>query len=129
MMLEEGNYTRQLYTDGRPLPKDPQPSWFGYSIGRWQGDKFIVETNGFNDWILDAAGRPRSEAMHMTERYRRRDFGHMDVDITFDDPTLYTHPFSIHFVDEVQPDTDILENFCVENEKDLQHVKAASRNP
>jgi hypothetical protein len=124
MMLEEGNFTRQIYADARPLPKDPQPSWFGYSIGRWQGDTFVVETNGLNDRMpIDAVGHPRSEAMRITERYRRRDFGHMDVEVTFDDPTLYTHPFSIHFVDELQPDTDILENFCAENEKDARHLK------
>jgi hypothetical protein len=71
---------------------------------------------------IDVAGHPRSETIRITKRYRRRDFGHMDVEVTFDDPTLYTHPFSIHFVDELQPDTDILENFCAENEKDAKHM-------
>jgi hypothetical protein len=123
MMLEEGNFTRQIYTDGRPLPKDPQPSWFGYSIGKWQGDVFIVDTTGFNNRApLDGVGHPRSESLHMTERYRRKDFGHMGVEITFDDRTLYTHPFSVQFVDLLEPDSDMLENFCEENEKDVQHM-------
>jgi hypothetical protein len=127
MMLEEGNITRQIYTDGRPLPVDPQPSWFGYSVGKWQGDSLVVDTIGFNDSVpLDSARHPRSESMHMTERYRRRDFGHMDVNITFDDPKLYTHPFSFRFTDLLQPDSDILENVCAENEKDLQHINNGS---
>jgi hypothetical protein len=128
MMLEEGNFTRQIYTDGRPLPLDPQPSWFGYSIGKWQQDTFVTDTVGFNDLTpLDGVGHPRSETMHTIERYRRRDFGHMDVEITFDDRTLYTHPFSIHFVDLLEPDSDILENFCEENEKDVQHMNTGTR--
>lgn len=123
MLLEEGNVYRQIYLDGRPLPKDPQPSWLGYSTGRWQGDTLIVESAGFNDkTVLDGTGHPKSESMHMTERYRRRDIGHLDVEITFDDPTYYTRPFSMKFTHVLQPDTDILEYVCNENEKDREHM-------
>ena len=129
MMLEEGNFTRQIYTDGRPLPKDPQPSWFGYSTGKWKGDTLVVETNGLNDLTpLDGLGHPRSESTRITERYRRRDFGHMEVEVTFEDPTLYRHPFSIHFMDLLLPDSDMLENFCSENERDIPHMQPEKRS-
>jgi len=88
MMLYESDYRfRQIYTDGRKLPSDPQPSWLGYSTGKWDGDWFVIDTVGFNDrGVLDAMGHFHSENMHLTERLRRRDFGHMDVEITVDDP-------------------------------------------
>lgn len=125
MLLEEGNAYRQIYLDGRPLPKDPQPSWLGYSVGHWDSDTLVVDTNGLNDKpYLDGAGHPRSEAMHMTERYRRRDFGHMDVEITFDDPIYYTRPFSMKVTHVLQADSDILEYICEENEKDRAHQGA-----
>ena len=124
MMLELDNTYRQIYTDGRKLPVDPNPSWLGYSVGRWVGDTLAIETNGFNDraW-LDVIGHPRSEAMRMTERYRRRDFGHMDVEITFDDPKMYTKPFTIKTTHLLEADSDILEYFCIENEKDRAHIQ------
>jgi hypothetical protein len=122
-MHELDNATRQIYTDGRPLPADPNPSWLGYSIGRWERDTLVVETIGFNGkGALDIVGSPRSEKMRTTERYRRRDVGHLDVDITFDDPVVYTRPFTIKVTHELQPDTDILEYFCNENEKDQVHL-------
>jgi len=122
MLIEEGNAYRQIYLDGRPLPKDPQPSWFGYSTGHWEGDTLVVDTNGLNDRVsLDGAGHPRSESMHMIERYRRRDVGHLDVQMTFDDPVYYTRPWglTVHYV--LQADSDILEYICEENEKDREH--------
>ena len=128
MLIEEGNLYRQIYTDGRPLPRDPQPSWFGYSTGRWERDTLVVETVGFNDkaW-LDGAFHPRSEALHMTERYRRLDFGHINAEITFDDPKTYTKPFSIKVTHLLQADSDILENVCAENEKDRARMKGSDR--
>jgi len=118
IMLELGG-TRQIYTDGRKHVADPSPSWLGYSIGSWQGDTLVVDTVGFNgkSW-LDVMGHPQSEAAHIVERYRRRDFGHMDVEITIDDRTWYTKPFTVKVTHLLQPDTDILEYFCNENEKD-----------
>ncbi len=118
VMHELDNATRQIYTDGRPLPVDPNPSWLGYSIGRWERDTLVVETIGFNGKApLDIMGHPRSESMRITERYRRRDVGHLDVEITFDDPVVYTKPFTIKVTHLLQADTDILEYFCNENEK------------
>jgi hypothetical protein len=113
-----GDPPRQIYIDGRSLPKDPEPSWMGTSVGRWQGDTLVVETTGFNEsaW-LDTVGHPRSQAMHITERYRRRDFGHMDLEITFDDPTYYTKPFGFKTTLTMIPDNDVLEYVCTENNK------------
>jgi hypothetical protein len=114
---------RQIYTDGRRLPTDPTPSWLGYSVGRWQGDTLVVETVGVNDKVwLDVRGHPRSEAMRTTERYTRRDVGHLDVAITFDDPQTYNRPFTVKFTHLLQADTDILEYVCNENEKDRAHM-------
>ena len=126
VMHELDNATRQIYTDGRPHPGDPSPSWFGYSTGRWERDTLVVETIGFNGKApLDIVGNPRSEKMRVTERYRRRDVGHLDVDITFDDPVVYTRPFTIKVTHLLQPDTDVLEYFCNENEKDRVHITNA----
>jgi hypothetical protein len=123
IMLETDSATRQIYMDGRPHPKDPHPSWLGYSVGKWEGDTLVVDTIGFNDktW-LDALGHPHSEEMRIVERYRRRDFGHMDVETTIEDPKMYTKPFTIKVTHQLQPDTDILEYFCNENEKDRAHL-------
>ncbi len=119
----DGGMSRQIYTDGRPLPKDPSPSWLGYSVGRWDGDTLVVDTIGFNDraW-LDSRGHPRSEAMHTTEKYRRRDVGHMDVEITMDDPKSYDRPITFKVTHLLQADSDILEYVCNENEKDRIHM-------
>ena len=123
VMHELDNATRQIYTDGRPLPVDPNPSWLGYSIGRWERDTLVVETIGFNGKAaLDIMGHPRSESMRVTERYRRRDVGHLDVEIIFDDPVVYTKPFAIKVTHLLQADTDILEYFCNENERDQIHL-------
>jgi hypothetical protein len=126
LMLYEGDGTiRQIYTDGRKVPPDPQPLWLGYSVGKWEGDSLVVDTTGFNDksW-LDGFGHPHSDALHVTERFRRRDFGHLDVQVTVDDPKAYTRPFTIKFTHGLLPDSDILESFCAENEKDRTHMAA-----
>jgi hypothetical protein len=123
MLIEEGNAYRQIYLDGRPLPKDPQPSWFGYSTGHWEGDTLVVETNGLNDkTFLDGVGHPRSESMHITERYRRPDVGHLEVQLIFDDPVYYTKPWGVTVHHVLQADSDILEYICEENEKDRAHL-------
>jgi hypothetical protein len=117
------NGLRQVYTDGRKPPADGQLLWQGYASGRWNGDTLVIDTVGFNDKTrLDAMGHPHSEALHLTERYHRRDFGHMDVEVTIDDPKMYTRPFTIKYTELLQPDTDILEYVCEENEKDLSHL-------
>jgi hypothetical protein len=124
MLYERDTTFRQVYTDGRKLPDDPQPSWLGYSVGKWDSDTLVVDTIGFNDrsW-LDARGHTHSNALHLTERFRRLDFGHMEVQMTIDDPKTYTRPFTIKLKQRLLPDTDLLEAFCAENEKDLIHVE------
>lgn len=124
ILYESDNTHRQIYTDGRSLPKEnAQPAWLGYSVGHWDGETLVVETTGFNDkTALDGIGHPHSEALRVLERYRRRDFGHMDVEMTFDDPEMYTKPFTIKVAFELQPDSDIFEYFCNENEKDRSHL-------
>jgi hypothetical protein len=123
VLYEVDNTHRQIYTDGRPLPVDPQPTWGGYSVGRWDGDVLIVDAAGFNEetW-LDSGGHPHSDALRVHERFHRRDFGHMDVSVTIDDPTMYTRPFTINVTELLLPDTDILESVCNENEKDRTHL-------
>ena len=113
-----GDPARQIYTDGRSLPKDPEPNWTGYSVGSWQGDTLTIETVGITTraW-LDAFGHPRSDAMKITERYRRRDFGHMNLEVSFEDPKFYTRPFGYKTTLTLLPDTDILEYVCTENQK------------
>ena len=123
MLYERDSVYRQVYTDGRKLPANPSPSWLGYSVGKWDGDTFVVESSGFNDrgW-LDARGHARSEAMRMTERFRRVDVGHLEVQMTIDDPMTYTKPFTITLKQNLIPDSDVLESFCSENERSLVHV-------
>jgi hypothetical protein len=121
---EYENTLRQIYMDGRKPPADPEPLWLGYSVGRWEADTLVVDTVGFNDrgW-LDGSGHPHSEALHVVERFRRRDFGHMDVQVTIDDPKVYTKPFSIQFTELLLPDSDVTEYSCSENEKDGTHLR------
>src|SRR5215472_59531 len=123
MLFEHYDPARQVYTDGRALPKDLEPSWMGYAAGKWQSDTLVVESAGFNGktW-LDAAGHPRSESARMIERYHRRDFGHMEIDLTVDDPTYYKRPFTVKLPFHLIPDSDVLEAVCAENEKDHIHV-------
>jgi hypothetical protein len=123
MLYERDTTYRQVYTDGRKLPGDPQPSWLGYSVGKWDGDTLVVETVGFNDrgW-LDARGHTHSEALHLTERFHRLDFGDMEVQLTIDDAQTYTRPFTIKLKQRLLPDSDLLESFCAENEKDIHHT-------
>jgi hypothetical protein len=122
ILYESRTIFRQIFTDGRALPKDPNPSWQGYSVGRWEGDTFVVETNGTNGkgW-LDTNGHPVTDALHVTEKYRRKDLGHMDVEITIDDPKAYTKPWTIHENPELQPDTELIEYICEENNRDVGH--------
>ena len=124
VLYEVNNLHRQIFADGRALPKEfNAPAFLGYSVGKWEGDVFVVVTAGFNDKTpLDVIGHPRSEAMRITERFRRRDFGHLDVQMTFDDPTLYTRPFTISVPHDLMADADLFEAFC-ENEKDSGHLK------
>jgi hypothetical protein len=117
ILFEEFNNWRQVFTDGRGLPADPQPAWLGYSVGSWDGDTFVIRTAGFNDksW-LDAGGTPHTDALETTERLRRTDFGHMEIEFTFDDPKTFTKPWSATVKFNLLPDTELLEFHC-DNEK------------
>ena len=123
ILYEVDSTHRQVYLDGRKLPVDPQPSWVGYSVGKWEGDTLVVDTAGFNDksW-LDISGHPHSEEMRVQERFHRRDFGHMDLSITVDDPKAYSKPISFKVTLVLQADSDILETVCNENERDRVHI-------
>jgi uncharacterized protein DUF3471 len=114
--------TRTIHTDGRGLPEDPNPTWFGYSVGRWEGDTLVVTSAGFNDrtW-LDFAGHPHSEALRTTERFHRRDFGHMDFEMTLEDPMTFTKPITFKADKTLVADTDILETIC-EYERPAMHL-------
>ena len=122
ILYESRTIFRQVFTDGRALPKDPNPSWQGYSVGKWDGDTFVVETNGTNGkgW-LDTNGHPVTDALQVIERYHRKDFGHLDVEITIDDPKAYTKPWTIHENPELQADTELIEYICEENNRDVGH--------
>jgi hypothetical protein len=124
---------RQIFTDGRALPKDPNPAWFGYSVGRWEKDVFVVESAGFNDNVwLDNAGVPATEQLKVTERFIRTDFGHMDIEITIDDPKTYTKPWVMVQPLVYQADNEIIEYICDENNRyfDLvPHAQPPGRSP
>jgi hypothetical protein len=124
ILYEEGTVFRQIFLDDRQTVQDPEPRWMGYSKGRWEGDTLVVDTVGFNDqsW-LDRAGHPHTEALHVIERYRRRDFGHVDIEVTIDDPKAYTKPITYTQKTTLVPEEDLLEYFCSENEKDVQLFK------
>jgi hypothetical protein len=102
---------------------DPDPHWLGYSVGRWEGDWFVIDATGFNDrGPLDAMGHFHSEAMKVTERFHRRDFGHIEFQLRIDDPKTFTSPVTVKLNHILLPDTDISESFCAEDEKDLAHM-------
>jgi len=125
VLYEDQNPYRQIYTDGRTRPKDPQPAWLGYSVGKWEGDTLVVDSAGFNDkGVLDAAGHPQSEELRLRERFHRRDFGHMDLELTIDDAKVYTRPFTVKVTEVLLPDSDVLEFVCTDNEKDRAHLPA-----
>jgi hypothetical protein len=118
VLYEASAGLRQIYIDGRPLPKqgDPQPYYYGYSSGHWEGDTLVVESNNFRDdgW-LDIVGTPTTDQMKMTERFTRVSYGRMNIDITVDDPKAFTKPWTVRHMQELMPDADIIEFICVEN--------------
>jgi hypothetical protein len=121
-----GRY-RQIYMDGRKLPSDPNPTWLGYAVGHWEGDTLVVESAGFNDrsW-LDRAGHPHSESLRVTEKFRRVDFGHMQFQITYDDPQTLTKPLSFSLRVNYAADTDMLEGVCNESDRNKVHMVATA---
>ncbi len=123
VVFEAFTLWRQIFTDGRQPIADPNPTWLGYSTGKWDGDTFVVETTGFNGkaW-LDQLGRPSTDALHVTERFRRKDFGHLEFRVTIDDPKAYTRPWSVTQELFLLPDTEPIEFICNENNRDLEHL-------
>ena len=122
VLYESANTWRQVFMDGRELGNDYPPTFLGYSTGKWDGDTLVVDTRGFNGktW-LDQTGKPTSEALHVTERFRRIDYGHMQIQITIDDPKVYTKPWNVTEQARLVPNTDVIENAC-ENNLDLKHL-------
>ncbi len=122
LLFEEFNHYRQIFSDGRIRPPDLNPAWFGYSTGKWEGSTFVVDSRGFNDqsW-LDDVGHPHTEALHTIERFHRRDFGRMDVEVTIDDPKAYTRPWSATISFTLLPNAELIEDIC-ENERDVRHM-------
>ncbi len=124
VFLTERNASyRQIFTDGRPLEEDPNPSWNGYSTGHWDGDTLVVETKGFEDgqW-LDRSGSPLTSAAKMTERFHRVNYGTLEIDLTVDDPKAYTKPWTIHLSQAIVLNTELLDYICLENERDASHL-------
>jgi hypothetical protein len=133
LIMYEANYgLRQIYTDGRALPKqgDPQPQWYGYSVGHWDGDTLVVESNNlrgaedgpFDGW-LDVRGSPYSREAKFTERFTRPAFGRLTIDVTVDDPKAYSKPFTVRINQQILPDTELIEFICNENQQFRRRVK------
>ena len=127
ILHEAFNLWRQVFLDGRQFAEDLNPTWLGHSIGRWEGDTLVVDTKGFNGktW-LDQAGKPTTEALHVTERYRRKNFGTLEIQITINDPKAYTKPWTVTQEFRLAPNIDLLEFICNENNRDLKHLPGGS---
>jgi hypothetical protein len=124
LFLSEANASyRQIFTDGRSLPVDPNPSWNGYSTGHWEGDTLVVDTSGFRDgqW-LDRWGSPLTDKARMTEKFTRPVYGTLEIEFTVDDPKAYTKPWTVHVTQSIALNTELLDWVCLENEKDFPHL-------
>ncbi len=125
VVLDEMNAGyRQVFTDARPLPEDPNPSWQGYSSGRWSGDTLVIDTIGLRDdtWI-DWNGSVLTQAAKVREQIRRPDFGHLEIQVTVDDPKAYTKPWAVKLKERIVVDTELVDEICLENEQSLKHMK------
>lgn len=123
--LFEGNIHsyRQIFLDGRKHPADPDPSWYGHSVGHWEGDTLVVDSVGFNDkFWFDFAGHPHTERLHVIERFQRPDLGTLKYDVTIDDPGAYTKPFVMHGESALETGTELMEYICNENNQDVPHI-------
>jgi hypothetical protein len=125
VLLDEYNASfRQIFTDGRPLPVDPNPTFDGYSTGHWDGDTLVVDSIGFTErqW-LDSRGSPITEAAKITERFHRINYGNMEIEVTVNDPKAYTAPWTVKLNQYIVLNTELIDYFCLENEKDAEHIK------
>jgi hypothetical protein len=124
LMYEVNAMYRQIFIDGRPLPEDPTPSWNGYSTAHWEGDTLVVETAGFRDGLwIDTGGSSMSDVAKMTERMRRPNYGTLELEITINDPKTYTRPFTVNLTQNLEVDTDLIDEFCLENEKSYERMQ------
>jgi hypothetical protein len=124
ILTERNIQYRQIFTDGRPLPQDPNPTWNGYSVGHWEGDTLVVETVGYRDDLwLDAMGKPLTEKAKTIERIRRPNYGNLEVEITIDDPKAYTAPWTVKIDQPLVFDSELLDYYCLENERDSKHMR------
>jgi hypothetical protein len=124
LMYEVNAMYRQIFLDGRPFPQDPTPGWNGYSVGHWDGDTLVVETRGFRDNLwADTWGSPMSDSTKMTEKFHRLSFGTMDIELTIDDSKNYTKAFTVMLHEELEPDTELVDEFCLEGEKDYDRLQ------
>ena len=124
LLYEVNAMYRQIFIDGRPLPVDPTPGWNGYSTARWEGDTLVVQTAGFRDNLwLDTNGSPMSDAAKMTERMRRPNYGTLELELSVDDPKVYTRPWTVKMVQTIELDTELVDEFCLENEKSYQRMQ------
>ncbi len=124
ILTERNMQYRQIMMDGRSLPKDPNPTWNGYSVGHWEGDTLVVETTGFRDDLwLDAMGKPLTEQAKMTEKIRRPNWGNLEVEITINDPKAYTAPWTVKINQPYALDSELLDYYCLENERDFTHMR------
>ncbi len=125
VLLFEGNIHtyRQIFMDGRGHPDDLDPTWYGHSVGKWEGDTLVVDTIGFNDkFWFDFAGHPHTEKLHITERYRRPDYSHLEFEVVIDDPGAYTKPFTMYGQSPLVENSEIIEYICNENNQDVNHI-------
>jgi hypothetical protein len=130
--LFEGNIHsyRQIFMDGRPHPADPDPTWYGHSIGKWEGDTLVVDTIGFNDkFWFDFRGHPHTEQLHTIERYTRKDLGTLENKVTIIDPADYSRPFTLTFTARLRPKEELMEYICQENQQDSQHMSGNAGPP
>ena len=124
ILTERNMQYRQIFTDGRALPQDPNPVWNGYSTAHWDGDTLVVETSGFRDDLwLDARGDPLTEQGKMTEHIRRPDYGHLEVEMTINDPKAYTAPWTVKLNQPLVLDSELIDYYCLENERDSVHMR------
>ncbi|HUA18943.1 MAG TPA: hypothetical protein VMB25_09370 [Bryobacteraceae bacterium] len=123
VLAERNMQYRQIFTDGRPLPEDPNPTWNGYSTGKWEGDTLVVHSIGFRDDLwLDSNGNPLTNAAKVTEKLRRPNYGTLEIEITVDDPKAYTAPWTVKMTQPLVLDSELLDYYCLENEKDFAHM-------
>ncbi len=123
IMYETHQGLRQVFLDGRTIPDDPNPTFFGYSVGHWDGDTLVVETSGFKDgqW-LDIQGSPLTDVGRTIERFTRTSTGQLEIEVTFEDKKAYTRPFTVRLTQRLMPDDEIFEMVCLENNQSIKHL-------